>query len=874
MAKLKKLETLLKEACKITDATWAASVERRDNAWLLNAAHKLNKSRQADMLNYLAITSVDAWLCGAMTGGRTRSRKIPDKFNFNAEKIYTFSIEDTQTLIVVGANGQDANSQRVWRLLAKSGAFSANEILLQPADTFIFGGASAMPYDLPRSLQQILARIAQYVPIQAGWLAIYGEDELKVEAHWNCPEAEGNRLVVESNEIFGRIRQTSKGVLIKRDNLSWKNLPQQNLLEEASAWVGIPLLIGNRLIGMIVLWREEIFSSDEWIKLQNFGVYAASSVEMFITFSEMASHLRRLAMLNDFALIVSSAQNLDQIVNRVIALLTRTFNTELIALFLLSTDRRTLRKYRAEGRVVTSSTQFLKGHPLAQLVKDGKTVRVENNSAETPELGDLAARSALIVPLKYRGDVIGVLEIESEQAGAFGEYDENLLVVIASHLAGLVEYGRLLEEAEARARNVGLIHDVIQQVIGLTNVAEVAQITADLLVQHFTYELAVVFLVDRSLNLQIEGISGSATELVKKDSEETRFPVPDSITGHVFSTGESIIANDVSQDPRYKHIPGWDVGSEMCVALQDGERVLGIIDVESSSKNSFAHNDLLALESLAGFLTSVVSSVERYQMLQDTIQILQTTQEELQDRMESQLAAENRLIQAEKLAAVGEMAAGIAHELNNPLTTVSGFSELVLDDLPEDAPQRADMEMVLREAKRARSVVRRLLDFSRQSESLRVRAGINEVIEDVSALTKHLFRTSGVEVEMRLGHNLPWVLIDRNQIKQVILNLLHNALHAMPDGGEIAVETKTQQRKGNTWLTISIQDTGDGMPPEVANRIFEPFFTTKANTGGTGLGLSVTYGIITDHAGLVDVESTPGLGSRFTVWLPLEEIDE
>jgi len=331
------------------------------------------------------------------------------------------------------------------------------------------------------------------------------------------------------------------------------------------------------------------------------------------------------------------------------------------------------------------------------------------------------------------------------------------------------------------------------------------------------------------------------------------------------------MVDDVSKNPLYKYIPGWDVNSEICVALQDGDHVLGIIDVGASGKNAFSHNDLLALEALAGFLTSVVSSVDRYQMLQDTIQILQTTQGELQERMEAQHSAENRLIQAAKLAAVGEMAAGVAHELNNPLTTVAGFSELVLEDLPPKSPHREDLEMVLREAKRARSVVRRLLDFARQSESVRVRAGLNEVVEDVVILTRHLLETNEINLEMQLGKNLPWVLMDRDQIKQVILNLLHNALHAMPQGGKLSVLTKTRQKNKEKWLTLAVQDSGEGISANDLARIFEPFFTTKADDGGTGLGLAVSYGIVTDHDGFIDVQSAPNDGACFTVWLPIEE---
>jgi signal transduction histidine kinase len=267
----------------------------------------------------------------------------------------------------------------------------------------------------------------------------------------------------------------------------------------------------------------------------------------------------------------------------------------------------------------------------------------------------------------------------------------------------------------------------------------------------------------------------------------------------------------------------------------------------------------------------VAPAVAEVSLLQQTVLELQQTQQELQARINAQREAEARLIQAAKLAAVGEMAAGVAHELNNPLTTVVGFTELVLDDLPLDSPARNDLDLVLKEARRARSVVRRLLDFSRQAETVRVKADFNEIVDDVLMLTKHLMQTSNVRAEIRLGENLPWALMDRNQIKQVVINLVNNALYAMPEGGRMVVETAEQERYGRKWLTLTVRDTGVGIPPENLERIFEPFFTTRGDRGGTGLGLSVTYGIVTDHGGMIEVESQIKSGSTFIVWLPLDE---
>ena len=136
------------------------------------------------------------------------------------------------------------------------------------------------------------------------------------------------------------------------------------------------------------------------------------------------------------------------------------------------------------------------------------------------------------------------------------------------------------------------------------------------------------------------------------------------------------------------------------------------------------------------------------------------------------------------------------------------------------------------------------------------------------ALSRHLIHTSGVELELELEKNLPWILVDANQMKQVLLNLVHNALQAMPSGGQMRILSQSASRAGRDWIVVSVCDTGVGIPPQDQARIFEPFYTTKGDQGGTGLGLSVTYGIITDHGGRIEVESEPGAGSKFTVWLP------
>jgi signal transduction histidine kinase len=874
----------LKEACQITGADWAALAERESGRWQLRAAHQVGKTVREALLEQLSRPGVDAWLCGAVNAGRVRSRPAPQVPGLEQSLLVVYPVANTFTVLLVGAKKMESRFQSIWKMIASLRAHSDEEqgVSLLQSELLLPNLQSEAPYDQTRVLSRVLRMFSTRGKAQGGWLAIRRADMLDVLAQWNSPQSVGAAMPIEENPLWRRVTKSLKPVLVDSSQADWEHVPREATRGASKAWACFPLIIGQRMIGAVALWRQKPFTDEQSLALDNLSAQVAPVLEIIITFAAMADHLRRLAVLNDFALTVSSAQNLDQIARRVFALLARVFRTERIALHLLSVDGSMLREYfNREGKVVQLGTE-VKGHRLAPLLKSGKTLRLADSAAVGFVSAQSDSVSVLLMPLRYRGRTIGVLALESTRQEAFSIYDEHLLVVITSHLAGLVEYSRLREEAEGRARNLGLIHEVVQEVVGLTAKREIAQITADLLTQYFSYELASVLLLDAEQNPTIRGFGGRSAPnaerlfahlpwygLSRTLPGKNASPVLDGIPGRVLRTGRSALVNDASQDADYYPVPGGVSGSLMCVALRDGDQTLGVVNVERRDKNAFTQNDLLDLESLAGILASVVSSADQYQRLQDSIRQLRAAQDELKSRIEAQRSAESRLVQAAKLAAVGEMAAGVAHELNNPLTTVTGFAELTLEDLPADAASRADLELVLREARRARDVVRRLLDFARQTESTRTRADLNEVLDDVIELTRHLMHTSGVHFTKDLTQELPWVSIDRNQMKQVFLNLFHNALQAMPSGGELKLQTCEAIRDGRAWVIASVRDSGEGILPEHKDRLFEPFFTTKSNQGGTGLGLSVTYGIVTDHGGTIEVESQPGKGSTFTVWLPI-----
>lgn len=224
-----------------------------------------------------------------------------------------------------------------------------------------------------------------------------------------------------------------------------------------------------------------------------------------------------------------------------------------------------------------------------------------------------------------------------------------------------------------------------------------------------------------------------------------------------------------------------------------------------------------------------------------------------------------QLVEAEKLAAVGKLAAGIAHEINNPLTSVLTFSNLMLEQCPEDDPRHDKLKMMARETERARNIVRQLLNFGREVNIKTEKININHPVRSVidSLVAQEAFKGLGLSVN--LSDDLPEVDADREQISQVVVNLVLNAIHAVTPPGLIEVTTRTAKQS----VELTVRDSGSGIPEKHLNKIFDPFFTTKDVSKGTGLGLAVSYGIIKKHGGDIEVRSEVGKGSTFIVRLPL-----
>ncbi len=244
--------------------------------------------------------------------------------------------------------------------------------------------------------------------------------------------------------------------------------------------------------------------------------------------------------------------------------------------------------------------------------------------------------------------------------------------------------------------------------------------------------------------------------------------------------------------------------------------------------------------------------------------------EGVKEQMAELKRTQAQLVQSTKLAAIGELAANIAHEINNPLTTVLGFASFLTERIPPSDPMREELGLIQEEASRARDIVRDLLQFSRQRDFSLESADVNTVLEQVVSMVRRQGALNAITVQERYAPNLPTVELDVSRIKQVFLNIINNAVYVMPNGGSLTIRTEA----ANGGVRIAFEDTGPGIAPEHRDRIFDPFFTTKPEVSGTGLGLSVSLGIVQSHGGTIEVDTEVGRGSTFTVALPLRLEDE
>ncbi len=390
-------------------------------------------------------------------------------------------------------------------------------------------------------------------------------------------------------------------------------------------------------------------------------------------------------------------------------------------------------------------------------------------------------------------------------------------------------------------------------------------------------EAASILLLDQKTGeLHFEAATGTK----RSEVQSIVVPIEGSIAGWIVSNSKPLLVNNAQQDPRHytqaDDATEFETRSLMGVPLKLKEKTIGVVEVVNKiGPRLFTKHDVEILETLAAQAAVAIENARLYTDLQDQMQALQQ--------------AQARLVQSEKLAAVGELVAGVAHELNNPLTSIIGFVELLqLNDLNDSAQK--DLDRVVVQAQRAAGIVRGLLDFARQHPPERTPVQIHNMLNKALDLLAYELRTHNIVYDTHFVSDMPLTMADPHQFQQVFINLINNARQAMSgahSGGRLTITTqlgpslfRSPDKKSNNQsaeasvIRVIIQDTGPGIPSDRLSRIFDPFFTTKQPGEGTGLGLSVCHGIVSEHGGHIWAESELEKGSVFFIEIPIIELEK
>jgi len=452
--------------------------------------------------------------------------------------------------------------------------------------------------------------------------------------------------------------------------------------------------------------------------------------------------------------------------------------------------------------------------------------------------------SMLSVPMCIKNRVIGVINCYTSYPHSFSKTEEEMLTTVANQAAICIENAGLMETLD---------------------IDEVLRLVLEGVTKNIGFDRARLYLVNEKRNvLECKMAVGVDEEMIK--GVVLPLDPTDSIVARSIFERQPFVIPDASQDPRVNPFlkEKFNIHSLVVIPLLTKEKAFGVVAADHVEPGKNITRE--TLESVMTFAQQAGLAIRNAFMYQE----LKTFSQQMEERIKKTTAdlrkAETRLIRSEKLAALGQLAAGITHEIRNPMTSINILIHSMTQSLPSEDPRREDFKVVEEEIHRINEIVDQFLRFAKPAPPHLERADVISIFEETLQLLRPQMEKLHISVEKDFQLLLP-ITIDKEQMKQVILNLLMNAIQAMPEGGRLRLGGQISE--DNHWVQLSIQDSGIGIPPEDMGKLFDPFFSTKE--GGIGLGLSIAHRIIDQHHGRIEVTSNPNKGTTFAVYLPVDQ---
>ncbi len=565
----------------------------------------------------------------------------------------------------------------------------------------------------------------------------------------------------------------------------------------------------------------------------------------------------RLALLYQMSNVIHSTLDPHEALNLIIGEAVRLTRASSGSVVLVNPTTGFLEIHASRGLPTVATQLHLKvGEGITGWVaRMGKPARVPDVSKDTRYvLLNPATRSELAVPLDVRGEIRGVINVDSDHVNAFSVEDLALLEEFAVQAAKVIQHTWLYEQVRLKARLFESLVNVSQVIHSTLNLTDALSVITSEACTLMSARMSSLLMLDESGEwLELKASAGAGDAYVSKPP----LNVSESLVGIVVRRKKPVQVENVQISGRYQNVSiarSEGLVSLLSVPLLFGGDAIGVLNVYTGVPHSFSNEETSILSALATLSAVALQKARLYERVVDL---------------------EEQLRQAEKLSALGLLAAEVAHEIRNPLTVMKMlFHSLNLEFAPDD-PRTRDAEIMENKMNHLNRIVEQVLDFARSTEPTPAPINLNKSIDDLSLLVRHKLKNQRIEFVRDLCADLPPVLGDAVQLEQAFLNLTLNAAEAMPGGGTLTIQTRVAtvdvsevEPGGRRVVVVNFRDTGEGMTEDQCRRAFSSLLNTTKSRG-TGLGLAIVKRVIETHQGSVSLVSEPGKGTSISLTLPL-----
>jgi PAS domain S-box-containing protein len=640
-----------------------------------------------------------------------------------------------------------------------------------------------------------------------------------------------------------------------------------------AAYYGVPIDVGHTFVGVLDYVLPDglpdpeeqealrLLAAQAGVAIRNARLYQAERVQ--------AERVRALATVNQR---ISSALELDVLLRTISESAAQLTGVRFVSFWLADDATRALTFMGGSVAEIArdfpqQSVSYDEGGGIGWVARSRQRLVVDD-VARDPRIINLdwwrrwGLRGFVAYPVMAGDQLLAVLSLSHVEALRIGETSEVVQMFVAQASVA-IQNARLYREAQRRRDVAEVLARLGRELTGTLETGRIAALVTRGIVDLLGVQASAVFRFEPEDGSLHEIASHGPSALVIRGKV---FQAGDGMVGLAVTERKMIVTPDVLREPRVHYRPeqraalvAHGIGAMVSVPLFAHERIIGALALGDRGGREFSGEELQVVQAFADQTALALENARLYATAQDSLTRLRETQAQL--------------VQAAKMSALGQLVSGVAHELNNPLSVIIGYGQLLLSREVPDTMKRP-VELMVAQGDRMAKIVRNLLFFARQRPPERAAVNLQAVVEQTLALRAHQLTLSGITVDTVFADALPQVIGDAQQLEQVFLNLLLNAeqaiLEARPQG-RIVVRTRVSPTA--EWVYADVVDDGPGIATDALPRVFEPFFTTKMVGSGTGLGLSVSYGILEEHGGRLTVQSRRG-ETIFTVELPVSRAPE